>query len=337
MSRGCGSERGDRGDDNWQPRHPWLLRFAGNLYRWNAPGPIRQLPGSVGRRRYLDVVVEPRRPVCERRLFLGQRRAPTDPDVERSHYDAQAASVEEQVVEVRDVMGNASTRRVSLPEPSAMPSAVSPSYVGTRSIGLELSTYISRTQHRCRVASARTSAVLRHFQRSQIAFWLVSRMRRPVACSSDLRTSLPATHKRSLSPLGGRDRSDAAEERQLKHRATGDTRPVSAHPGLVSVLRRHIAHRGVGPDGRLFVARTGRAGARLVQPHNNPPSLNTIYRAWHRARRSALSTEEFQSPLARRPYDLRHACLSTWLNAGVPPVQVGAEPSMWRVQGFEPA
>ena len=27
--------------------------------------------------------------------------------------------------------------------------------------------------------------------------------------------------------------------------------------------------------------------------------------------------------LARRPYDLRHACLSTWLNAGVPPAQVG--------------
>jgi len=28
------------------------------------------------------------------------------------------------------------------------------------------------------------------------------------------------------------------------------------------------------------------------------------------------------SPVARRPYDLRHACLSTWRNAGVPPAQV---------------
>jgi integrase len=27
-------------------------------------------------------------------------------------------------------------------------------------------------------------------------------------------------------------------------------------------------------------------------------------------------------PLARRPYDLRHACLSTWLNGGVYPTQV---------------
>jgi len=25
---------------------------------------------------------------------------------------------------------------------------------------------------------------------------------------------------------------------------------------------------------------------------------------------------------ARRPYDLRHACLSTWLNASVPPARV---------------
>lgn len=26
--------------------------------------------------------------------------------------------------------------------------------------------------------------------------------------------------------------------------------------------------------------------------------------------------------MARRPYDLRHACLSTWLNAGIDPAQV---------------
>ena len=30
----------------------------------------------------------------------------------------------------------------------------------------------------------------------------------------------------------------------------------------------------------------------------------------------------FASPLAKRPYDLRHACLSTWLNAGVEPTRV---------------
>ena len=41
-----------------------------------------------------------------------------------------------------------------------------------------------------------------------------------------------------------------------------------------------------------------------------------------RPRAAALSPEFEASPLAKRPYDLRHACLSTWLNAGVPPAQV---------------
>jgi integrase len=35
-----------------------------------------------------------------------------------------------------------------------------------------------------------------------------------------------------------------------------------------------------------------------------------------------LTKEQQASPLARRIYDLRHACLSGWLNAGVPPTQV---------------
>jgi integrase len=37
---------------------------------------------------------------------------------------------------------------------------------------------------------------------------------------------------------------------------------------------------------------------------------------------SALSAEEAASPLARRPYNLRHAAVSTWLNVGVDPAQV---------------
>jgi integrase len=44
--------------------------------------------------------------------------------------------------------------------------------------------------------------------------------------------------------------------------------------------------------------------------------------AWAKAREDALTPEEQASPLARRPYDLRHACLSTWLNGGVYPTQV---------------
>jgi integrase len=41
-----------------------------------------------------------------------------------------------------------------------------------------------------------------------------------------------------------------------------------------------------------------------------------------KARRAALTADECASPLARRPYDLRHACLSTWLNGGVAPTHV---------------
>jgi len=118
------------------------------------------------------------------------------------------------------------------------------------------------------------------------------------------------------------DSGHAAEERQLKHRAVEDTRPVPAHPALVKILRRHITEHELGPDGRLFVARTGRAGRPLSPPFTEPVSMNTIYRAWQRARGTALSDDEFSSLLARRPYDLRHACLSTWLNAGVAPTQV---------------
>ena len=36
----------------------------------------------------------------------------------------------------------------------------------------------------------------------------------------------------------------------------------------------------------------------------------------------ALTPAEQASPLARRPYDLRHACLSRWLNGDVYPTQV---------------
>ena len=43
---------------------------------------------------------------------------------------------------------------------------------------------------------------------------------------------------------------------------------------------------------------------------------------WQGARRLALIPAVAASPLAGRPYDLRHACLSTWLNAGVDPTQV---------------
>ena len=39
---------------------------------------------------------------------------------------------------------------------------------------------------------------------------------------------------------------------------------------------------------------------------------------WRAARDFAFAPEQAGSPLAGRPYDLRHAAVSLWLNAGVP-------------------
>jgi integrase len=45
---------------------------------------------------------------------------------------------------------------------------------------------------------------------------------------------------------------------------------------------------------------------------------------WELSRRqdAGAGGQPSRSPLVRRPYDLRHACLSTWLNGGVYPTQV---------------
>jgi len=42
------------------------------------------------------------------------------------------------------------------------------------------------------------------------------------------------------------------------------------------------------------------------------------------SRKSALTEREYHSQLVRRPYDLRHAYVSTWLSAGVSPADIAA-------------
>ena len=101
------------------------------------------------------------------------------------------------------------------------------------------------------------------------------------------------------------------DPRQLKHRAEGEVRPVPCHPALSRYLRQHIEEFGTARDGRLF---RGERGGDL--------SESVYQRAWQGARLLAFTPAVAASPLAGRPYDLRHACLSTWLNAGVDPTQV---------------
>ncbi len=43
---------------------------------------------------------------------------------------------------------------------------------------------------------------------------------------------------------------------------------------------------------------------------------------WTEARKQALTPAQQRSPLGRRPYDLRHAAVSLWLNSGVPATEV---------------
>jgi integrase len=101
------------------------------------------------------------------------------------------------------------------------------------------------------------------------------------------------------------------DQRQLKNRARGEGRTVPSPPELTALLHEHLAAFGTGPDGRLF-------------PGERAPELPklTYMRAWRAARRLAFTEAAAASPLAATPYALRHACVSTWLNAGVSPAQV---------------
>lgn len=102
------------------------------------------------------------------------------------------------------------------------------------------------------------------------------------------------------------------QDRPLKHRRVEAVRPVPIPPSLVWALQRHLAEFGTASDGRLFRGVNGAPGV--------PASVYT--HVWAKARALALSPEQVASPLARRPYDLRHAAVSTWLNAGVPATEV---------------
>ncbi|MEI5676083.1 MULTISPECIES: tyrosine-type recombinase/integrase [unclassified Nocardioides] len=118
------------------------------------------------------------------------------------------------------------------------------------------------------------------------------------------------------------DSESATEQRGLKHRPRSAVRMVPLRPGLVEILKTHLADFPCGFNGELFVSRTGRAGVPLSPPYHSLVSDKSIYRAWANAREHALTPTQSLTELGRRPYDLRHACLTAWLNAGVPPAQV---------------
>ncbi|MCC9709662.1 tyrosine-type recombinase/integrase [Streptomyces sp. MNU76] len=101
------------------------------------------------------------------------------------------------------------------------------------------------------------------------------------------------------------------DNRGLKNRPANETRIVPIPPRLVRVLLAHIKEFGTAKDGRMFANERGGVVA-----------STTYWRVWDEARHLALTPEQVASPLAARPYDLRHAALSSWLNAGVDPTEV---------------
>jgi integrase len=76
---------------------------------------------------------------------------------------------------------------------------------------------------------------------------------------------------------------------------------------LVRLIRAHLDRFGTRPDGRLF---RGAQGSLLSES-----SYGCI---WQFARQKALTHAQVDSPLALRPYDLRHSGVTLDLNAGVP-------------------
>ena len=116
-------------------------------------------------------------------------------------------------------------------------------------------------------------------------------------------------------PYAGKEWTDSGrnrDQRPLKQRARGEVRLVPCPPPLTALLHAHIQEFGVQPDGRLFVG----------ERNDGELPTMTIGRVWRRARQVAFIPEVAASPLARTPYDLRHAAVSTWLNGGVPATTV---------------
>ncbi len=120
-----------------------------------------------------------------------------------------------------------------------------------------------------------------------------------------LAESMPVATKRFT------DSGERHDKRGLKQRDPNAVRIVPIPPRLVAYLRAHIDEFGVASDGRLFRnERDGILGS------------TTYSRAWEEARNFAFTPAQVESPLAGRPYDLRHAALSTWLNAGISAAEV---------------
>lgn len=107
------------------------------------------------------------------------------------------------------------------------------------------------------------------------------------------------------------DEGRPRDRRGLKSRAHGTGRAVPCPPELTQILVEHVDVYGYGEDRQLF---SGEQAGEI-------PNI-TYTRAWRAARSRAFTADVQATPLAARPYDLRHAAVSTWLKAGIDPALV---------------
>ncbi|MFI9386362.1 hypothetical protein [Kutzneria sp. NPDC052558] len=126
-----------------------------------------------------------------------------------------------------------------------------------------------------------------------------------------------AMHVAASAPSPGQAWSNSGLRREesspLKGREVGEVRPVPVPPPLAFMLCAHIAWFGTDGTGRLFY---GWRGGQL--------SESTYCRVWDQTRRAVFVDSVYESPLADRPYDLRHAAVSFWITSGTPPTTVAA-------------
>ncbi|MFB7755136.1 tyrosine-type recombinase/integrase [Streptomyces sp. NPDC056121] len=119
---------------------------------------------------------------------------------------------------------------------------------------------------------------------------------------------------RETRPVSGKKWTDSGKRhdmRGLKSRGVKADRPVPIPPLLVAMLREHIREFGTANDGRVFQNERGEV-----------LGTSSYWRVWQEARPIALPPDKAVALLAHRPYDLRHTCITNWLNAGVPVAEV---------------
>lgn len=113
------------------------------------------------------------------------------------------------------------------------------------------------------------------------------------------------------------------DERGLKNRpprgnAGGEA--ASASGGDVEAACLHVRH--------------GRRWAALLHRTGSGHQCTTYHWVWHEARDFGLPPALASTPLAKRPYDLRHSVLSTWLYAGTPSACTQQSINNQRVEGL---